>query len=256
MIGYAIERSDGVATFWIDRPEKKNSLTLEILDGLDGLIASVQTDDSCNIIVVRGRGGIFSSGFDLSTLSGGPQHTSVAATRAAEVFDRLAHAPIPSIAVIEGMATGAGFELMLATDFAIAETTARIGEFSIRLAMFGGAGPTYRLPSLIGIRRTKDLILGGKLISAGTAYEWGLVNEMADAEALDDTVAGFTGQLLDKSAYQLGLTKSMIAAGYDAASQPLKLLERFAFDLSCSSRDAQEGIASFLEKRKPEWRGR
>src|SRR5438552_5275236 len=121
----------------------------------------------------------------------------------ARTFDRAFNLQKPTVAVVEGHAVAGGFELMISCDFAIAADDAKIGDFHIRRALFGGAGPIYRLPRYIGLRRTKELLLTGKLLTGKQCAEWGLANLSAPAEELDQAVADFIAPMKDKSAFTM-----------------------------------------------------
>jgi enoyl-CoA hydratase len=162
----------------------------------------------------------------------------------------------PSVAVLEGYVTAGGFEVMISCDFAIAEDTALIGDFHIRRALFGGAGPIYRLPRILGIRKTKELMLTGKLLTGVEAADFDLVNKSAPAAELDATVDEFISHLVDKSPFQMKLTKMAVDRGLDADIASLMVLEHLAVGVTLNSQDAAEGVAAFLEKREPKWTGR
>src|SRR6186997_759806 len=119
----------------------------------------------------------------------------------ARTFDRAFNLGKPTIAVVEGHAVAGGFELMISCDFAVAADDAKIGDFHIRRALFGGAGPIYRLPRMIGIRKTKELMLTGKLLSGSEAVDFDLINASAPAEELDQLVTDFVAPLVDKSPF-------------------------------------------------------
>ena len=119
----------------------------------------------------------------------------------------------------EGYTTAGGFEIMINCDFSIASEDAKIGDFHIRRALFGGAGPIYRVPRILGERRAKELMLTGKLLTGREAYEWGLVNDVAPAEELDECVDSFVAQLADKSPFQMAITKMTLNRGLDADTE-------------------------------------
>jgi enoyl-CoA hydratase len=163
-----LEKDGEVARVWLNRPHKKNAVTLELLHRLDEIIVEVDNDPDLKVLVLRGRGNTFCSGFDLDELLANYVGTTTAmevAVISAKVCDRLYSMNTPSVAVLEGYVTAGGFELMISCDFAIASDDALIGDFHIRRALFGGAGPIYRLPRYIGLRKTKELLFTGKLLS-------------------------------------------------------------------------------------------
>jgi enoyl-CoA hydratase len=253
------ERDGHVARVWLNRPWKKNCVTVPILKRLDEIVTEVDEDPELRVLVLRGRGGTFCSGFDLDSLQAeyvGKSTAMDVAVISAKVCDRLYSMNTPSVAVLEGYVTAGGFELMISCDFAIAVDDAKIGDFHMRRALFGGAGPIYRVPRMIGIRKTKELMLTGKLLSGVEAAQFGLINASAPAEDLDDTVAEFVGNLTDKSPFQMRITKMTIDRSLDADTQSLMVMEHLAVGVTLNSEDAAEGVAAFLEKREPKWTGR
>ncbi|MCZ4513213.1 enoyl-CoA hydratase/isomerase family protein [Streptomyces sp. ActVer] len=253
------ERDGHVARVWLNRPHKKNCVTVPILNRLDEIITEVDADPELRVLVLRGRGNTFCSGFDLDSLKAEFIGSSTAidvAVLSAKVCDRLYSMKTPSIAVLEGHVTAGGFELMISCDFAIAADDALIGDFHIRRALFGGAGPIYRVPRMIGVRKTKELMLTGKLLTGVEAAEFGLINSSAPADKLDATVEEFSDQLVDKSPFTMWITKMTIDRSLDADIQSLMVMEHLAVGVMLNSEDAAEDVAAFLEKREPQWKGR
>lgn len=253
------ERDGHVARIWLNRPHKRNSVNRQMLERLDQIVAEVDADPELRVLVLRGREGTFCSGFDLDELQAEYAGKTIGwevAVFSAKVCDNLYKMKKPSVAVLEGYSTAGGFELMISCDFAIAADEALLGDFHIRRALFGGAGPIYRVPRMIGVRKTKELMLTGKLLTGVQAAEWGLINASAPADKLDATVEDFIGELADKSPFQLYVTKMTIDQSFDASIEALMVIERLAVGVTLQSEDAQEGIASFLEKRDPVWKGR
>jgi enoyl-CoA hydratase/carnithine racemase len=247
-----------VARIWLNRPHKLNSVSQQLLQELDEARVRAEEDDDVRVMVIRGREGTFCSGFDLDELQGdfiGKSAAYEIAIRSARICDAIFQSPKPSVAVLEGHTTAGGFEIMINCDFAIAEETAKIGDFHMRRALFGGAGPIYRLPRILGERKAKELMLTGKLLTGREAYEFGLVNACAPADRLDAVVDEFVGNLTDKSPFQTALTKMCVNRGLDADTDTLMLVERLAVGVTLNSNDAAEGVAAFLGKRDPVWTG-
>ena len=177
-----LEKDGEIARVWLNRPHKKNAVTVELLHRLDEIIREVDSDPDLRVLILRGREGTFCSGFDLDELLADYVGTTTAmevAVLSAKVCDRLYSMNTPSVAVLEGYVTAGGFELMISCDFAVSADDAQIGDFHIRRALFGGAGPIYRLPRMIGIRKTKELMLTGKLLSGKEAVDFDLINASA-----------------------------------------------------------------------------
>jgi enoyl-CoA hydratase/carnithine racemase len=149
-----------------------------------------------------------------------------------------------------------GFELMISCDFALASTEAKIGDFHMRRALFGGAGPIYRLPRILGIRRAKELMLTGKLLSGEQAADWGLINACSPPEQFDALIQDFCKPFLELSPFCMWMTKMAANRGMDADTDTLIVLETMTCNVVHHSDDAKEGVRAFLEKRKPNWTGR
>src|ERR671918_134938 len=249
------EVADGVATIWLNRPEVMNCVNWGLLTQLGDALDRAEADDAARVVLIRGRGHTFCAGADLNMLDSEFLGTTNNSVRIAQVsartFDRAFNLAKPTIAVVEGYAVAGGFELMISCDFAIAADDAKIGDFHIRRALFGGAGPIYRLPRMIGIRKTKELMLTGKLLSGVEAVEFGLINKSAPADKLDETVEDFIGDLTDKSPFTMWLTKMTIDRSLDADTQSLMVMEHLAVGVALNSEDAAEGVSAFLEKREP-----
>ncbi|ARE38228.1 crotonase (plasmid) [Rhodococcus sp. BH4] len=254
-----LEKDGDIARVWLNRPHKKNAVTVELLHRLDEIIVEVDNDPNLKVLVLRGVNNTFCSGFDLDELLSdfiGSTTAMDVAVLSAKVCDRLYSMNTPSIAVLEGYVTAGGFELMISCDFAIASDDAKIGDFHIRRALFGGAGPIYRLPRMIGVRKTKELMLTGKLLSGTEAAAFDLINASAPADQLDQAVADFAATLTDKSPFMMKLTKMCIDKGLDADIQSLMVMEHLAVGNALQSEDGKEGVTAFLEKRNPVWVGR
>jgi len=254
------EAAEGVATIWLNRPEVKNCVNWELLTNLGAALERAEEDDDVRVVLIRGRGHTFCAGADLNMLDSeflGTTNNSVKIAQvSARTFDRAFNLAKPTIAVVEGYAVAGGFELMISCDFCIAADDARIGDFHIRRALFGGAGPIYRLPRYIGLRKTKELLFTGKLLSGKECEDWGLANVSAPAEELEQAIADFVAPMKDKSAFTMRITKLAANRGLDGDTETLIALESMTCNVAHQSEDAREGVQAFLEKRDPVWRHR
>jgi enoyl-CoA hydratase len=254
------EVSDGIATIWLNRPHKRNCVSPQLLDELAKAVDRAEADEKALAVVFRGRGNTFCSGADLDLLVGPVLHTSTSsidlAQKSAKTYDHIFNLKKPTIAAVEGYAVAGGFELMISCDFALASTEAKIGDFHVRRALFGGAGPIYRLPRIIGIRRAKELMLTGKLLSGQQAADWGLINACATPERFDELIKDFCKPFLELSPFCMWMTKTAANRGMDADTDTLIVLETMTCNVVHHSDDAKEGVRAFLEKRKPNWTGR
>jgi enoyl-CoA hydratase len=254
------EKSGQVVTIWLNRPEVRNCINWPTLTALADAVYRAEKDDDVRVVLFRGRGGTFCAGADLNMLSGeflGTSKSSIElAQLSAKTYDHIYNLRQPTIAVVEGYAVAGGFELLISCDFALAADDAKIGDFHIRRGVFGGAGPIYRLPRYVGMRRAKELMLTGKLLSGKECAEWGLCNASAPPGELDKLVADFAAELVDKSPFCMWMTKTAVNRGLDADTDSLIVLETMTCNVVHQSADAKEGVQAFLEKRKPVWLGR
>jgi len=251
---------NGVATIWLNRPHKRNCVSPQLLRDLGAAVDRAEADSRALAVVFRGRGNTFCSGADLDQLVGPVLQTSSSsldlAITSARTYNHIFNLKKPTIAAVEGYAVAGGFELMISCDFALATSEAKIGDFHIRRALFGGAGPIYRLPRMIGMRRAKELMLTGKLLSGDQCADWGLVNASAPAAEFDALIHEFCAPLIDKSPFCMWMTKMAVNRGLDADTDSLITLETMTCNVVHHSDDAKEGVAAFLEKRQPVWSGR
>ena len=254
------EVTDGVATIWLNRPEVKNCVNWGLLTQLGAALERAEEDDDARVVLIRGRGQTFCAGADLNMLDSeflGTTNNSVKIAQvSARTFDREFNLGKPTIAVVEGHAVAGGFELMISCDFAIAADDAKIGDFHIRRALFGGAGPIYRLPRYIGLRKTKELLFTGKLLSGKECEEWGLANVSAPTDRLEQAIADFVAPMKDKSAFTMRITKLAVICDHAADTETLIALESMTCNVAHQSDDAREGVQAFLEKREPVWKHR
>lgn len=251
---------NGICTIWLNRPHKRNCVSPQLLRELEVAVDRAAAEPKALVVVFRGRGNTFCSGADLDLLVGPVLGESTESLRLAEdsarTYDKVFNMGKPTIAAVEGYAVAGGFELMISCDFCIARDDAQIGDFHIRRALFGGAGPIYRLPRYIGIRKSKELMLTGKLLTGKQCVEWDLANASAPAEQFDDLIQEFCKPMLELSPFCMWATKKAVNRGLDADTDSLIILETMTCNVVHHSADAKEGVTAFLEKRKPVWTGR
>jgi enoyl-CoA hydratase/carnithine racemase len=263
-----LERDGTVATLLIDRPAKLNALTLAMVDALDRACAALEVDEGVRVVVVRSTSArAFCAGADVaewSSLSPEAMWRRWIA-EGHRVFDRLAALPMPTIAMIDGMAFGGGLELALACDLRIASSRARLALPEVRIGIVAGWGGTARLAALVGAARAKQLALTGEPIDGGTASAWGLVNEVVPAVAADapertappdpDLVArvsALAATIAERPSTAVQVTKQLVGAA--AAGAPSAILDALAAGFVTGTDDLREGVAAFREKRAPRFR--
>lgn len=246
------ETRGAVATIWLNRPDVRNAYDLGMLAGIEAALARVEADDATRVVVLRGRGDCFCAGADMAMLEAGVPWSELSA-HVGRVFTRISEARRVTVAAVHGWAVGGGFELMLACDLAVAAHESRIGDYHIRNGLFAGAGTSYRLPRLVGLRRARELMLSGDALDGRQAEEWGLVNEVAPLDELDALVERFATRFTDRSPTIAWLTKQALNRSADAGAETASAIERLTSAVVAGSADAREGIAAFRERRAPVW---
>jgi len=246
---------DGVAHVTLDRPDKRNALSLELMDELVGVLKRLGERGDVRAVVLEGAGVAFSAGHDLSEMVGRdlPFYQRLF-NRCTELMETIHRMPQPVIAKVHGTATAAGCQLVAACDLAVAADGARFATPGVKIGLFCST-PMVPLSRAIGRKRALEMLLTGEPISAATALEWGLVNRVVPAEDLDAAVDELVAAISRSSPLTVGI-------GKQAFYEQLELDEHRAYDLTKSvmamnslAADAQEGICAFLEKRPPNWTG-
>jgi enoyl-CoA hydratase/carnithine racemase len=247
--------SDGVARVTLDRPDKRNALSLELMDELIGVLESLGDRRDIRAVVLEAAGVAFSAGHDLSEMVGRelPFYQRLF-DRCTELMESIHRMPQPVIAKVHGIATAAGCQLVAACDLAVAADEARFATPGVKIGLFCST-PMVPLSRAIGRKRALEMLLTGEPISAATALEWGLVNRVVPASDLDAAVDELVAAISRSSSLIVGI-------GKQAFYEQLELDEHRAYDLTKSvmamnslAADAQEGICAFLEKRPPNWTG-
>lgn len=243
--------ADGrVQTWWLDRPEARNALTLEMWLSLAELARRVEADREVRVVVVRGRHGTFCSGADITGLGRalaadtGSTHYR-AANAAAE--RALAHLPVPTIAVIEGFCVGGGCQVAMACDLRLGHPACLIGVTPARLGISYPASSIARLAAVTGVGGAAELLLAGELVPADRALALGLLTEVA--EDLDGALARTVDVLLQRSSFSQLAAKAVLNALVDSVD--LTALNVALEAASLRAEDLGEGLAAFADKRPP-----
>lgn len=252
-----IETEAGVRIITIDRPEKRNALNAAVRDGLTAAVAEAEADPDVRVVVFTGAGDkAFIAGADVSEFAGRTPLEQRRVMARPTVFDRIWDLPLPTIAMINGWCLGGGCELALACDLRVGADTAQLGQPEVRLGIIPGGGATQRLPRLVGYGKALQLVLSGEIIDAVAAYEIGLLDEIVPAVELRSRTLEIAGTMADKSPSTLALAKRALRAALEMPLSAGLEQERDLFALAFATDDKVEGVQAFLEKRKPEWRGR
>jgi enoyl-CoA hydratase/carnithine racemase len=259
-VGQAVllkEQSSGVVTLTLNRPEQFNALSKALLDELEAALNAIAPDESARVVVIAGAGKAFCAGHDLKEMRANPakEFQEVLFEQCSRMMMRLTELPQPVIARVHGVATAAGCQLVSMCDLAVASHNARFAVSGINVGLFCST-PSVGLARNIGRKQAMEMLLTGDFIDARTAFERGLVNRVVADDQLDAEVKKLTDAIISKSPAAVASGKQLfyrqlelgLAEAYELASKVI------ACDMM--TEDAQEGIDAFIEKRKPEWRGR
>jgi len=238
----------------LNRPETLNAFTEDMFREVAQIAHLASGSSDIRLVVFKGAGRAFSSGADLGHISEGRKEISkdVFVERIKEaqrVFDQVEAIPRPTVAAINGHALGAGLQLALACDFRIAAKGVKMGLSDVRIGIIPALGATTRLPKLIGLARSKELVLSGDLIDSERAYKIGLVSELVEKASLDRAVEKLSEKLLSRAPLALSVAKELLnsQASLDRVAEAQSHLFK--------TEDAVEGITAFLEKRSPTFKG-
>jgi enoyl-CoA hydratase len=252
-----IEKRDRIALITINRPDKLNALNIKTRQELAEALDELRADDAVRVVVITGAGEkSFVAGADIAEFEGRTALEQRRVMRAKNILTAAEDFPKPIIAMINGFCLGGGCELALACDIRVASDRARFGQPEINLGIIPGGGGTQRLTRLVGEGKAMQMILTGEMINAEEAYRLGLVNEVYPAPELEAKTMELANRIAEKSPVALAMAKAAIK---NAARMNLREgldQEIDLFALCFSSADTDEGVRAFLEKRKPEFKGR
>ena len=243
-----------MTTITIDRPPV-NAMSAQVVVALEAALDRLAADPATHVALLRGAGERgFTGGADIAEF---PALLKMGADAGREGIQRLADKiddfPKPIIVAIHGFCMGGGLEIALACDIRIAALDARIGLPEIRLGLLPGGGGTQRLPRSVGPGRARLMIFTGEPISGRRAYEWGLVEEAVEAAELFERAGALARTLAAQSPHALAVVKALVRETRDAALGDGLRTERAALIRCLAHPDGREGIAAFLEKRRPSW---
>ena len=252
-----VERRDGVAIITINRPEKRNALNIQTRAEGAAVLDELRADDSVRVVVLTGAGDkAFIAGADIAEFAerSALQQREVMLDRS--LFNAIDGFPKPIIAMVNGYCLGGGCEVALACDLRVASDKASFGQPEINLGIIPGGGGTQRLTRLVGEGKAMEMILTGEIINADTALAIGLVNHVVPADQLETKTMEIANRMAEKSPIALRLAKESVKLASRSNLDEGLRREVDLFALCFSSEDKNEGVNAFLEKRKPEFKGR
>ncbi|HXZ02629.1 MAG TPA: enoyl-CoA hydratase-related protein [Stellaceae bacterium] len=254
------ETADRIATIILNRPDRMNAFTWEMVDAWAAALAEAQRDDAVSVIIVTGAGKAFCSGGDIQGMGERRERTPL--QRKNELAAHVHRIPLtlesvdkPVIAAINGAAAGAGLDLALQCDLRYAAESARLGETYVRVGLVPGAGGTWFLPRLVGAAKALELFWTGELISAEEAERIGMVNKVLPDDRLMDHVREVAGKIARAPQLSVRFIKRAVYQGARIDLRTSLDLISSHYAVVSSSADHKEAVQAYLEKRKPNFTG-
>ncbi|HWM81072.1 MAG TPA: enoyl-CoA hydratase-related protein [Pseudolabrys sp.] len=252
----SVERpAPGVALIRYSRPKTLNALDVEMRRRLADQLVALGEDETVRVAVLAGTDKAFAAGADLSEMAKADSVT-VHGWNTGQSWKQIAAFPKPLIAAVKGFALGGGCELAMHCDIIIAGESARFGQPEVKVGIMPGAGGTQRLTRAVGKFRANLYLMTGRLFSAQTALEMGLVSEVVADADVETTALTLAGEIAALPPLALKFIKESVALADNAPLEAGLEYERRSFQFLFSTADQKEGMAAFLEKRKPTYQGR
>lgn len=255
-----VERSEGVVTLRLNRPEKMNALDMPLIRELTVALRALQADAEARAVVLTGSGQAFSAGGDFEAIQAlweaSPSDSRRALLDGLDVLRALWRLERPTVALVNGAAIGGGLSLALACDFVLAADEATLSFPFVRLGIVPDVGALYVVPRLIGVRRALELFLSGRVFTAQEAAAMGLITRAVPRATLADEGLALARELARGATRALGATKTLLHHGLDLDLERFLELEAQAQSLLWHTADHREGVAAFRERRPPRFMGR
>ena len=250
-----VERDEPIAVVLLNRPEVLNALNDEVMDDLVAALAELDDEEAVRCIVLGGSERAFAAGADIGEMADAGAIEMYHARRI-DKWDAIRRLRTPIVAAVSGFCLGGGNELALACDLIVASETAKFGQPETSLGITPGAGGTQRLTRAIGKAKAMDVILTGRFLDAREAEAAGLVARVVAREAWLEEAKGVAREIAKKGPVAQRLAKESVNRAFDSTLEVGLDFERRSLYLAFASEDAREGLTAFVEKRKPEFKGR
>jgi enoyl-CoA hydratase len=252
------EKSEGIATITLNRPEALNAFSKEVVSEVLQALEDIRSDESVRVVILTGAGEkAFSAGADIKAMIGmnasKARELSLMGEKLCLALENLEK---PVIAALNGYALGGGLEVAMSCDLRIASENSRMGQTEINIGLIPGWGGTQRLTRLVGRTKAKEMVFTGKMIDAKTAEQLGIVNMVVPADKFREAVRQFALELALKAPVAIKVAKALIDKGAEIGLDSALALEREGFGVVASTEDLQEGVNAFTEKRKPVFKGK
>ncbi len=249
------KRDDGIGVIQLNRPDKLNALSLQPMVELVEAFEGFDNDSDVRCIVIHGNKKAFAAGADITEMADATAIDMLSRDQFTR-WERIRKIKTPTIAAVSGFALGGGCELTMICDMIVASDTARFGQPEIKIGVMPGAGGTQRLTRAVGKARAMEMVLTGDMISATEAYEAGLVNKVVPVNVYFEEAISLAKRVATMPPVSAKLAKESVLKAFDTTIESGMEFERKNFYLLFATEDSKEGMQAFVEKRKPEWKGK
>ena len=244
----------GIALVTLNRPEKRNALSLDVMRELIGAFEALGEDRAVKVVILRGLGPAFSAGHDLrEMLERSVEEYRLVFDTCVRLMETIQSIPQPVIAEIAGLATAAGCQLVATCDLAVASSEARFATPGVKIGLFCTT-PMVALTRAIGRKRAMEMLLTGAMIDARTAAEWGLINRVVAPHELGAATLELAHRIASAAGFVVGLGKAAFYAQIDLDQPKAYAYAKEVMSMNALAADAQEGMEAFVSKRAPSWR--
>ena len=244
-----------IALIRLSRPNELNALNLELMGELRDSLKALDSNDEVRVIIITGNERAFAAGADIKQMAD-KNVIDVLKIDQFSTWDQIKRTKKPIIAAVSGFALGGGCELAMTCDMIVASETAQFGQPEIKIGIMPGAGGTQRLPRAVGKALAMEMVLTGNFINAERALKAGLINKIVPVEVYLEEAAKLAKDIAALSPISVQLAKESVNKSYEQNLQESLYFERKNFYMCFASEDQKEGMAAFVEKRKPEFKGK
>jgi len=248
--------SAGVTLIRLNRPEALNALNSQLLGELGQALSAAEADEAVRCVVLTGSDRAFAAGADIKEMSDKSYAQMFATNFFGDAGRRVEQFRKPIIAAVAGYALGGGCELAMLCDFIIAAETAKFGQPEINLGVMPGIGGTQRLPRAVGKSKAMDMVLTARMMDAAEAERAGLVSRVVPADKLLDEALAAAAKIAGQSPLAVMMNKELVNAAFETTLATGVAVERRLFHSLFAFEDQKEGMAAFVEKRKPDFKGK
>ena len=250
-----LTKENSIAVLELHRPEVLNALNMQTMDELVDALQSLDADDDVRSIIITGNEKAFAAGADIKEMAEASAVEMLLRDQFAK-WDKIRKIKKPLIAAVSGFALGGGCELVMMCDIIIASETAKFGQPEINIGVMPGAGGTQRLTRALGKAKAMEIVLTGKIFSAQEALQWGLINKVVPVEYYLEDAKNIAREIAAKPPVAVRMAKEAVLKSFDTTIEGWLEFERKNFYLLFASEDQKEGMSAFIEKRKPQWKGK